>query len=381
MNAAHSILPPSSAKAWVQCAMWPTMNKLYPQADTLETQGGRAAHSVFEGLLTDGVILAEGSLHPNGSVITQEMIEGAELLADTVRSRMPFEHFGNPRVEQRVAIPGVHPDCFGTPDVWAFSAKPLTLEVIDYKFGHRFVDEYENWQGICYIDGAIDAMAAKFGEPRGVFDQALQVNFTVVQPRCYYKGSPVRTWSFTGSDIRGHVNKLRAAALAALEPEPTATTNSECRDCPGRHACPALQLAAYSDAEFAVKSAPVELTPLAAALELRMLERSLERLEGRVQGLREALTAHLRSGESLPWYHLEQGYGRTQWTMPPDQVIAMGEIFGVKLAKLGVVTPSQAKKLGIDESVITAYSTTPLGQLKLVADNPADARRVFGTTN
>jgi hypothetical protein len=328
-----------------------------------------------------GQIVAEGLIAPNDVIVTEEMIEGGELIVETVRARMPPELFGKPRVDQRVDIPCIHQECWGTPDIWGFSIKPFVLEVIDYKFGHRFVDEYENYQGIAYIAGIIDVIAAKLGEPVGVIDQHITVNFTVVQPRCFYKGSPVRTWSVKGSDLRAYVNILAMSAEAALAPNPTATTSEECRNCPGRHACPALQLAAYSDAEYAVKSSPVELQPAAASLELKMLERSLERLQARVEGMRETVSAHIRQGHSVPWHRVEQGFGRQQWTLPPEQIIAMGQLMNVDLSKPAVKTPKQAVKSGIDEAVIKAYSVTPLGSIKLVPDNPADARRVFGNQN
>jgi hypothetical protein len=356
------------------------MNQAYPQPDTPESLEGNAAHWVFAEMLAGRPVL-EGMQAPNGVFITDEMIEGGELVVDTVRARMPVERFGAPRVEEPVAIPRIHPQCWGTPDIWAFSAAPLVLEVVDYKFGHRFVDEYENDQGVAYIAGLVDVLAAKFGEGAGLFDQRLKVNFTVIQPRCFYKGSPVRTWSVMASDLRAHTNQLANAAGVALAPNPPAVTNSECGDCPGRHACPALQKAAYHDAEFAVKSSPVELPPAAASLELKMLERSLERLLARVEGMRETVAVYIRQGHQTPWHRAEQGYGRQQWTMPVDQVLAMGSLMGVDLSKPGVKTPKQALKSGVDEAVINAYSITPLGSIKLVPDNPADARRVFGTTN
>ena len=380
MSGAHSILPPSGAAAWKLCGLWVAMNQAYPKPDTPESLEGNAAHWVFAEMLA-GNIVCEGLIAPNGVVVTEEMIEGGELVVETVRARMPAERFGAPRVEEAVGIARIHPQCWGTPDIWAFSAAPLVLEVIDYKFGHRFVDEYENDQGVAYIAGIVDALAEKFKEGAGLFDQRCKVNFTVIQPRCFYKGAPVRTWSVLASDLRGHINQLAGAAELALMPNPPAVTNAECRDCPGRHACPALQQAAYSDAEFAVKSSPVELPPAAASLELKMLERSLERLQARVEGMREAVAAYIRQGHSVPFHRAEQGYGRQQWTMPVDQVLAMGSLMGVDLSKPGVKTPKQAIKSGVDEAVIKAYSITPLGSIKLVPDNPADARRVFGTTN
>lgn len=376
MDNGHSILPPSGAAAWRRCALWVTMNRLYPQPDTPEIMEGHAAHWVFGEMLA-GRSVTEGTLAPNGIPVTDEMIEGAELVVDTVRARIPA---GTPLyVEQPVAIARIHPQCWGTPDIWAYHAG--VLEVIDYKFGHRFVDEYENDQGIAYIAGIIDHLAELMQKGSGLLDQVIKVNFTVIQPRCFYKGAPVRTWTVTASDLRGHINPLAGAAEAALGANPTATTNPECQDCPGRHACPALQQAAYHDAEFAVKSSPVELKPAAASLELRMLERALERLQARVEGMREAVATHIRQGHAVPYHRAEQGYGRQQWTMPVDQVLAMGQLMGVDLSKPGVKTPKQALKSGVDEAVIKAYSVTPMGSVKLVPDNPADACRVFGTTS
>ena len=375
MSGAHSILPPSGAGAWKLCGLWVAMNQAYPQDDTPESLEGNAAHWVFAEMLA-GRSVSEGMQTPNGVVVTDEMVEGGELVVDTVRARIPE---GVPlHVEEKIAIPRIHPQCFGTPDIWAFYG--ATLEVIDYKFGHRFVDEYENDQGVAYTAGIIDHLADVLGKGAGLLDQAIKVNFTVVQPRCFYKGAPVRTWSVMASDLRAHINQLANAAGVALAPNPPAVTNPECKDCPGRHACPALQQAAYADAEFATRSSPVELPPAAASLELRMLERSLERLQARVDGMREAVATYIRQGHSVPFHRAEQGYGRTQWTIPTEQVLAMGQLMGVDLSKPGVKTPKQAIKSGVDEAVIKAYSITPLGPLKLVPDNPADARRVFGTT-
>lgn len=376
---AHSVLQPSGAAAWRRCGMWPTMNRLYPQPDTPETLEGNAAHWVAWEILA-GRKVSEGTPTPNGCVVTEEMVEGGELLAETVRTRMPLADFECLHVEEPVSIARIHPECWGTPDVWAFAPRLLVLEVADYKFGHRFVDEYENDQGVAYTAGILDRLAEILGKGPGLLDQAITVNFTVIQPRCYYKGKPVRTWSVRASDLRAHINILSNAAGVAMGDNPPAVTNEECRDCPGRHACPALQQAAYRDAETATRSSPVELPPAAASLELRMLERCLERLQSRVEGLREAVATYGRQGHATPFHRLEQGYGRQQWTLPPEQILAMGQLFGVDLSKPGVKTPTQAKKAGVDEAVIKAYSITPMGSVKLIPDNPADARRVFGTT-
>jgi len=162
-----------------------------------------------------------------------------------------------------------------------------------------------------------------------------------------------------------------------LLPEPAGTVNEHCADCPGRHTCSALQKAAYSGAEFSMTQQALEISPQAAALELRIMERALQALDARVEGLRELVTANLKAGCNVPFYRLEESRGRLAWNIPNDQIIGIGEIFGKDLSKPGVLTPAQAKKEGIDEAVIKQYTSNPSGSLKLVAINTANARRVF----
>jgi hypothetical protein len=346
------------------------MNAAFPQDDSPESIEGTAAHWVGTELIA-GRIYSEGAVAPNGSIVTAEMVEGAELLRDTVVARMPGLAL---HIEEKIAATRIHPDCFGTPDIWGRSGASRHIEIVDYKFGHGFVDEFFNQQGLCYLAAILEK---EFNVDS--FPNDITVSFTIVQPRCYYGGSSVRTHSFSVKEIVPYMIALRDAATAATLPGPSATTNPDCEHCPGRHACSALQRAAYHDAEFADVRPPHDLSPQAAGLELRMLERAYERLGARVDGLRELTLANLRRGASVPHYKLEAGKGRAQWNRPIEQVITIGQLLGKDLAKTSVVTPAQAKKLGIDDAVISAYSQITPGTQKLVQQNNADARKVFST--
>ena len=371
----HSILPPSGAAAWAKCALWVRMVQAYPQGDTPESLEGNAAHWCFAEMLA-GRDVCEGTSAPNGVIVTSEMIDGADMFVDVVNTRLAGMSFN---VEKPVSMTSVHPSCWGTPDVDGY--RDGIIEIVDYKFGHRFVDEYENLQCIVYAIGVLEREALKRGVSVGALDQATLVNITIVQPRCFYRGSPIRTWSVAASDLRPIVNMLAGAAARAMLPNPKGTTNPECRDCPGRHACPVLQQAAYADAEYSYVSAPLELPPAAASLELRMLERAAERLNARIDGLQTAVAAYARQGIATPFHALEQTKGRKVWSVPIDQVVALGALMGKQLAKPAVVTPTQAKALGVDEAVISAYSKESNEALRLVPENPAKARRVFGIVN
>lgn len=344
------------------------MNSVYKQeGSSAEAEEGTAAHWVWREML-EGRPVAVGMPTPNNLIVTDEMIEGAELLVGVVLERTGG--LTSPlHIEETLAISSIHPDCFGTPDIWG--ATRYHIDIVDYKFGHRFTDEYFNPQLLCYLAGIVSLFIWP-GDPT--------VSLTIVQPRCFYKGSPVRTHTFKLSEAIPHFKSLMRAATAAHQPNPMATTNEGCGYCPGRHACSALQHAAYSDAEFSTDRAPLDLSPAQASLELRMLSRALERLEARVDGLRESTLSNIRAGKPTPHYRAEQGYGRAQWTLPEDQIITMGQMFGKDLSKTSVITPTQAKKY-IDEDVIKAYSFRPVTPLKLVADNPIDARKVFGKSD
>jgi len=51
---------------------------------------------------------------------------------------------------------------------------------------------------------------------------------------------------------------------------------------------------------------------------------------------------------------------------------------GVDISKPGALTPTQAIKAGLPDTLIATYSERKAGGLKLVASNESRARRVFG---
>lgn len=357
----HSFFPPSGAKAWRKCAAWPVMNSRYPQEDTEESKEGTAAHWVAWGVHA-GQEMREGMVAPNGVIVTLEMLDGAEMLVAEI-NKLRY-----PKIEQTVSIPRVHANCFGTPDVWAFDPLTGILTVVDYKFGHRHVDEYENEQIISYVAGILEVLEAS--------EMDITVNAIIVQPRCFYKGKPIRTWTFKATAIRGIVNDLHRSAQNALVADPVATTNSECGDCSGRHACSVFQKAIYSDMEMSGHSVPFDLPPAAASLELALLERAAERMKGRITGLQQLVEANAKAGLPSPWHALEAAYGRAKWTLPDEQIIAIGQMYKKDLSKPGVITPNQAVKLGVDEAVIKAYSSVS-SSMKLVPFDPKNISRIF----
>jgi len=375
MTNGHAFLPPSGASSWSLCAMWPTMNARYPQESEVSAVEGSAAHEVAWMMFNKQPVKA-GDKIPPSSTATEEMIEGAELLCDTIQAlnASGIHHY----VEKWLPANIIHEKCSGRPDYWIWDHNKQSISIIDYKFGFRFVDEFFNPQGLIYLAAIIEFLSSNWQKTWDQFPLSTQVSFTIVQPRCYYRGLPVRTHNFTVLQAVEHFNRLRAAAEASLVAEPLATTNPNCIYCPGRHACSALQLAAYSDAEMSNSRTPLELSPVAAALELRFLIRAFERLEARIDGLKELTIANMKRGEPIPYFHIEPGFGRTVWKIPNTQIIEIGRLFGKDLSKQETVTPKQAIQMGIPEAVVNGSSMTPTTATKLIPEKSTDAAKVFG---
>ena len=368
----HSRLPPSGASAWTRCPGWVGMQQAYPEmgSDAEAAAEGTAAHwAAAEGLL--GRMAAPGVVDPAGTVVDEEMLEAVGLyLADVWQ--VCAEAGVTPVVEQPVAIPRVHPECWGTPDAWAYDAKRGILYVWDFKYGHRFVEVVDNLQLIAYAAGLLDSLGIN-----GQQDQHVRLSLRIVQPRAYTRDGPVRHWEILASDIRGPVNLLAAAAVEALSDSPTYRAGDQCQYCAGRHTCRALQHAAAGAADTATRELPVQMPPGAVGHELRLLRRALALLESRCSGLELEALRMLGKGERVPYWAAQQSSGRARWAKPVEEVLALGQMFGVDLAKPAEpITPKQAAAL-IDESVINAYSEKPKGAMKLVPLNETSVKKVF----
>lgn len=362
--------------------MWPTMNQRYPELEEgVEAAEGTAAHWVFEEQLYQRPV-GVGSVAPNGVPVTLEMLEGADIYVEEVgRAYASTASVSHYHVERRVAIPAVHPNNWGTPDTWIFGHNPTSgrarLVVLDYKFGHGFVEVFENWQLVDYTSGILDEL-----DIEGIADDLVDVEFVVVQPRSYHRDGPVRRWTTRASNLRGLVNKLAGAAEAAHMPKPVARPDPEaCKHCPGRHACEALQRASFYAMDVAGMSTPVEMSVDAMGLELRMLERSLKLMQARASGLAEQLEHALVSGASSPHYAMTPGESKLIWTKPAAEVLTLGQMCGVDLAKpREPVTPTQAKKL-VDPALVALYADRTRPPLKLAPVDTVGARKVFYAGN
>jgi len=369
MTAGHSILAPSSMARTVQCPGSVALQKQYPEReDSPSAIEGRAAHWVMEQALRYGLKVTESfTVTPDGVEITDEMRDGAEMMVEAVDQFIPMPRTLN--IEAPVACHRVHPECWGTPDVWA---NPSGLVVIDYKFGHDFVEAFENWQLVTYAVGILDSLKID-----GLQEQHFPVTFCIVQPRSYHKNGPIRTWKTMAADLRAMVNVAKAACDAAMKPDAPTVTGPECDFCSARHACPTLQAKAMRAVEISGQSVPHELTPAAAGGEYKMLADAIEALKARSSGLEEYLMHTLRTGTRVPGIGLEASAGREIWARPLEEIFATSDALGVNVRKPSALTPKQAIKAGLAPEVVQAFTEKRSGAVRLVIDDNINTRKAF----
>lgn len=366
----HAKIAPSSLERIVACAGSVALSEPYMELPPDESAvEGNAAHWVLAELLA-GNEHPVGTPTPQGPLVDDEMIRGAHLFKRVVVGDGP------PGVsEMPVAIEWIHPtECWGTPDWWRYDDKKLWLRIADYKYGHKFVDVFENWQLMAYAAGILDML--------GINCELFEVlEFIVVQPRSYHSEGPVRTWTVKAAEIRAFINRAEYAAAEALRPNARTATGIHCAHCEARHDCKTLQAAVSSVVDYVGRAERVALGAPALGIELRYLDQAAELLEARRTGLMAAGEAMLRGGTQVPGYRMGQTRGAVKWSGSLEEIAATLEALGhVGVRKpLALVTPTQAvQELGIDEAVIKAYSSTIPGRTRMEPEPIKNARKVFG---
>lgn len=136
---------------------------------------------------------------------------------------------GSPlKVESRVHMcQAVHEDNWGTCDAYLIDMLNRIVYVWDYKYGHGYVSEVDNWQLIDYAAGVIESHGLE-----GPYD----VVMTIYQPRYYGPEGQLRTHRMDAATHRQRVHTLHMAAKL-VSPNAAAVTGPECFHCSGRAAC------------------------------------------------------------------------------------------------------------------------------------------------
>lgn len=367
-------LRPSQAIQWMRCPGSARMQELYKPPKGFfnndAAEEGTAAHWVAaEALALLEVVHVVDELAPNGVLVTNEMLSYADEYVSIVRGWNC-----EPCIEQTIKIDDINNE--GTPDCYAIDYINRKIFIIDYKFGFNIVEPQGNWQLISYLSGILD------GLDNCGFDRhdGWNINLIIYQPRASHPEGALRSWKFDMSVASDYLDRLNDGAFNALRPEPFLIPGAHCKNCDARHKCGALQKSTLNALEISKKMDIVDLNLEQAEQELSLIEDAEEILKSRRTGLQAQVEYEIAGGARSTIYELVPIKKREVWQTGKEHfIIALGKILGKDLAQpQKALTPTQCRKLGVDNDAIKEYSIIPAGENKLAKRNLNEAKKLFG---
>lgn len=374
---AHAPLPPSGAPIWGNCSGSVLAQAAYPDVETPESREGTAAHWVMAEVLLNfqrqdrGPLLCSdyiGRTSPDGVVIDQKMADGADIIVqDVLAVCQKYGCLQDLHIEHRVFMPDIHPQNWGTVDVWVWVPQIQTLFEWDYKHGHLENSAENNLQLINYSKGIVN-----FLQIDGWHDQQVKVVFRIVNPFFYSSRGPISEWISELSDLRGHYNILRQKAYEAFE-RPMLSSGPWCTHCKANRNCSAARIYTYN--LINVVNRPYEMDDMNGAelaVEYGIVKEGFKVAKARLEALEDELVHRIRGGAADTGLTIESNPGRLKWTCEPGVAIALASQFDVDISAPGVLTPTQAKEKVPRElrenfkQVIKTVTDRPMGELKLV---------------
>jgi hypothetical protein len=347
-----------------------------PQEETEESREGDAAHWLLCQRLR--LLVDYGNVADNGVPIDDEMVEAVTVMTDWAFDVLDdWKAKGDQFIyenEVHVAASSlVHPDNHGTPDLAMINWTRKEVHIGDFKYGHGFVDVFENWQLIDYAACVIEAHQIKPWRD-------WTFHFTICQPRNYHKDGPLRHWSLKGMDLFGRIELLCMAAQAASEPNAPLATGDHCKHCRAQWDCPANQRRGGHSLDLAMAQGSLSMDPAALGLEGRQIERALRYLTDRQKAITVQIEQMLDCGFRVPYHAVEFGKTREVWDKAKQPAAAqVVEMYGVPVAKgMALPTPRECIKKGVDAAVIKPYTTTTAPAKKVVQVDDNAASKVFG---
>lgn len=349
---------PSSLARIMECAGYVGLAAQCGESgDSEAAKEGTAAHEAAELVLTgqapdlDSLIDRQMS---NGVFVNAEMADNLRLYVETVQG-FEIERHASWQISDSATLAG-------TCD--AVSVRGDTLCLYDLKYGWRIVEAVENWQLLAYaiLNGGLSESIAK-------------ISMTIYQPRPWHPDGTFRTWIISREKLQEYARRI-TSRLTTLDDE--LQTGTHCRYCDALTQCPAARVAGYNAVDTIMHASTLEAdTPERLTALLESLTVAQDRVKLLISSLEDSALARIQAGESLPGYRAEVSYGRRVWQ---DHVTpATVEAFTQRddLTETTLVTPAQAKKKGVDTSVINALSHTPKRGYKLGRVTENDATRAF----
>lgn len=232
---AHSPLGPSASGKWINCAAalateakFLELNPDYDDSNPAAEEGTEA-HELADTILQSTDPISEDDY----ADVPAEMLRHTLRYVDYCLATGEDDPKAIRATEQRLRMPRIHEDAYGTGDYSVYTPSDKTLHVIDYKYGQGvFVEVNGNTQMLMYGEGAREYLYNEYGEvpERYVLH--------VYQPRM----DNIATWEITAEELEDFVAfaNTRAAMTRSL-PDKYTPGEKQCRWCIAKPICEAYK--------------------------------------------------------------------------------------------------------------------------------------------
>ncbi|NNM74778.1 DUF2800 domain-containing protein [Enterovirga aerilata] len=341
----HSRFSASASHRWLRCPGSIRLSEGKPNPETPWAAEGTRLHeaaasalSVFRHDPKDPIAWPDYGLTTEQIEVVQQYVH--TIAADLEWGDVRWDRF---RVEQKVSIPDLHPEFFGTADCIVVAGGKLTVYDLKCGAGVEVLVDYDgalNPQLGYYMLGAIVALGGKVTVgnielPAGVHD----LETVIVQPR--FGGVKRRAVAVTELLELAH-DLFKQAMVAELDDAPLAA-GSHCRFCLARAECPALREWVREQARLEFGSAADMPDP-----DLSAVLRLADVIEAWIAAVREEARRRIEGGEAVPGYELKRGReGNRTWRNPEAAYEALVE-WGIPAdlaAPRKLVSPAEAERL------------------------------------
>lgn len=341
-------------------------SELPPEVEQTDDQrDGDAAHfiamDVLRDVISDPAEYVERKM-PNGVYATAEMAEAVTPFVEHVKSRGDVVRFIE-RTSDFDISPSVR--ILARPDVVTWGNGVLTID--DFKYGWRLVEPRDNWTLVAYV---MSAMIMIDGEVPTLIRRIIH------QPRPHHEDGKTRIYECTYDEWHGEFMRLRAALETITD---DLHTGPHCYKCPALANCRAARDAGYNSIDVSHKVFDDRLTDEELEFERIEILRAVERLEQRGNAITELMIHRIEKGAVYQNHYIERDqYGHYKFGAGVTPALIKA-ISGVDVRKEGMLTPAQAIKAGVPESVVKSLATRPKLAAKLVNKSAAKrAEKMFG---
>jgi len=357
----------SRAECFITCPGSVSLGRGLPDPQSDFAAEGTKAHELAAACLKDGSDAWLCLSEEKG--VSKDMTDAVQVYLDDIRRW--DDQPGQAWIEEGFNIPELHEHFRGTVDF----AKLVDIEsgpalrLWDYKHGVGITVEVEdNAQLKYYGVGFMLKIKKELGISVG------KVFFTIVQPRAFHPGGPVRSVVYTAEELFSWAEDTLLPAMRKAETSTETVSGEHCRFCPVRfRKCPALEknleeagIKTYFQDEgdmSKIESLSNERVGYYLDLvdKIKIVSKAMETLAYQ----------RLQAGQKIPGRKLVNGKADRLWKDGAEEVLS--EKFKAQaFQERKLLSPAQVEKLPGGKELAAEYAFKPPAKLTMVAE--ADKR-------